>query len=119
MKEFVRDERKETAITRFGFEPKTTKAERRRIEMLKTAAARRAQVQDKRVIVIRNLAHHRRFRLVDLLHVAPQPVGIVVSFAVNHDAMRHAFDFKREGFEVARLDGRIIKDVEIFSAESV
>jgi len=55
--------------------------------------------------VIRDLTHQPRFRLDDPLHVAAHAFGIVVALAVDHDAMRHAFDVKSYRLEVARFEG--------------
>src|SRR5205085_6462930 len=55
VEEFVRDNREDVAITRFGLETETRDDDRRRVQMFKPAPARRAQAQEKSVIVIRQL----------------------------------------------------------------
>ena len=70
--------------------------------MVEAAAGVRSQVQNKRVIAIRDLAtHDLDLRLDDLLHVASHALGIVVSFTVDHDAMRNSLDVEDQCFEVA------------------
>src|SRR2546423_8770454 len=88
--------------------------------MLEPAAGIRAQVKNESVVAIRYLAaHHLDFRFHDLLHVASHAFGIVVAFAVDHDAMRNAFHVEYQCLEVAGFKWRVVKDVEVLGAKSI
>src|SRR4051812_41388981 len=87
--------------------------------MLNTAAASRAQVKDESVIVIGNRVEQSHFGFDNLLHVALHAFEIVVAFAINHDAMRHATYFELDFFEIADLERRVVEDVEVLSAEGI
>src|SRR5205085_7703433 len=87
--------------------------------MLKAAVRFVGCVKYEGVVVIRNLAHHRGFRLNNPLHVAPHTLHVIVALAVNHYAMRNTSHLERNDFEPADLNGRIIKYVEVLGAKGV
>src|SRR5262245_40050988 len=88
--------------------------------MFESAARIAAQVKKERVIAIWNLAAHQLdLRFDDLLHVATHAFRIVVTLSIDHDAMRNSFDVEYESLEVADLERRVVKHIEIFGAESV
>src|SRR5437868_14108227 len=87
--------------------------------MLQATATVRAQMQDESVIVVGNDAQHSGFGLDNLLHVSLHPLGIIIAFAVDHDAMRHAAHFEFDFGEVAYIEWRVVKNIEVLIAKSV
>src|SRR6266496_3323709 len=75
--------------------------------MFETAPGVRSQMQDKRVILVWNIAAHNfNFGGDYLLHILAHPLRIVIAFPINDDAMRHTFDVECYGFEIADFKGR-------------
>src|SRR5205823_13113628 len=97
----MRGQIKKVAITFFIRESEPIRVKRCLVQMLDAAAAAFSQMKYEGVVVVRNVSHHRDFGLDDLLHVAPHALGIVVTFAVDDDSMRHASHLKIDLFEVA------------------
>ena len=88
--------------------------------MFQPAAGIRTQMKNEGVVVIGNLATHQLyFRFDNLLYVGAHLQRVVVSLAIDHDPVRHSLNFKRNSFEVAGLDRRVVEDVEIFCAKRV
>src|SRR6185436_17928923 len=87
--------------------------------MFESAASVRSQMKNEGVVAIRNLAHQRRFSLDDLLHVDSHSFRIVVAFAIDHDAMRNAFDVEYECFEITGFERRVVKNVEVLGVKRV
>ncbi len=119
MEELVSDQCVELPIAVFVGKSEAAKSERGRIQMFEPAARVRSQMQNERVVVIRNAAEHRRFSFDDLLHFVAQANRIIVALAVDHDPVRDAADLKVELPEVADFDGRVVKNIEVFGAKSI
>jgi hypothetical protein len=104
MKEFVGDQRVKALPSSLGRKVEAPESECGRIQMLQAPAGVRTQMQDESVIVIRDAAEHRHFGFDNFLDVSTHPFRIVIAFAVNDDAVRHAAHFKIDLFEVAGFD---------------
>src|SRR3982751_502751 len=76
-------------------------------------------MQNKRVVVIRNLSHYSDFRFNNLSNVTPHAFGIVVSLTIDHDAMRNTLNREREQLEISRFNWGVIQDIEVRSAKGV
>src|SRR5690349_10276505 len=85
--------------------------------MLQTASA--AKVHDERVIVIRQFAKDLIRLFDDLWKVGGDLFHVVIAFAGKHDTMRLALNGERNFLEIADLERRIVKNIEIFCAERI
>src|SRR5215472_1563201 len=115
MKKLVGHQAIKIPPTIFICESVARKTQRSRIQVFDAAAA--AQMQDERVVVIRNLSEQSYFGFHDLLHVPAHAVGIVIAFAVDDDAMRHPTHLKIDLLEVAAFKRRVVKDIEVLCAK--
>ena len=87
--------------------------------MLEAAAGVRTQMQNESVIVIRNNAEHSGFSFNDFLDVSLHPFGIVITFAVDNDPMRHAAHREFNLLEIADFKRRVVENVEVFRAKRI
>src|SRR4030095_6225637 len=88
--------------------------------MLESASRVTAQMQNERVVLIRYLTTHEVDLSFDnLLNVAPHPFRIVVTVAINDDAMWNALNCERNRFEVANFKRRVIQRIKVVSPKSV
>src|SRR2546430_13102362 len=76
--------------------------------MFQPAASIRSQVQNEGVVVIGHLSEHGNFGGDDFLNFVAQTNGIVVAFAIDHDAMpyrseEHTSELQSQSNLVCRL----------------
>src|SRR5262245_53436770 len=76
-----------------------------------------AKMENECVVVIGNVIKQSYFGFNDLLHVAAHAFRIVIAFAVDHDVMRRPANLEIDLLEVAALDRRIVKNIEVLSAK--
>ena len=69
--------------------------------------------------MIWDLTKKRDFAFDDFLHAISQSRRVVVSVAVDHEAMRHAANLELDFLEIAHFDGRVIKNVEVLGAKRI
>ena len=77
-------------------------------------------MKKKRVVFVGYLAsHYFNFGLDDLLNIAANSFGIVISLTVNHDPVRDALDIEDDRFKGARFKWRVVEDIEVFGKKRV